>query len=115
MRKDGKIVWVRPTVSAVRKENGEPSFLVGMVEDVTERKALEDSLAYRATHDPLTGLPNRSLLMERLGQALSHARRKGWQVALLFLDLDNFKVVNDSLGHEAGDRLLVSSSPSRSG
>ncbi len=107
VRKDGKTVWVRPTVSAVRNENGEPSFLVGMVEDVTERKALEDSLAYRATHDSLTGLPNRSLLMERLGQALSRARRKGWRVALLFLDLDNFKVVNDSLGHEAGDRLLL--------
>ena len=107
LRKNGETVWVRPTVSTVRREDGEPRFLVGMVEDVTERKALEESLAHRATHDPLTGLSNRSLLTERLGQALSRAERKGGRVALLFLDLDNFKVVNDSMGHEAGDRLLV--------
>ncbi|MDP9426889.1 MAG: PAS domain S-box protein, partial [Actinomycetota bacterium] len=107
VRKNGETIWVRPTISTVRREDGEPRFLVGMVEDITERKALEDSLAHRATHDPLTNLPNRALLTERLGQALARAGRKGRNVALLFLDLDNFKIVNDSMGHEAGDRLLV--------
>ena len=107
VRKSGETIWIRPTVSTVRDDAGEPRFLVGMVEDVTERKALEESLAHRASHDALTGLPNRSLLTERLAQALSRAERKGWRVVLLFMDLDNFKVVNDSMGHEAGDRLLV--------
>jgi diguanylate cyclase (GGDEF)-like protein/PAS domain S-box-containing protein len=76
-------------------------------EDVTARRAMEERLRHEALHDPLTGLPNRRLLLERLSGALERGRRRGGGTALLFLDLDRFKLVNDSLGHPVGDRLLA--------
>src|SRR5215216_1313258 len=107
MAKDGSVVWVREEAVLVRDEAGEPLYWQGVFYDLTERKALEERLHYQALHDPLTDLPNRRLFMDRLGQALGRTMRWHNQVAVLFMDLDGFKVVNDSLGHDVGDLLLT--------
>ncbi|HEY0127906.1 MAG TPA: diguanylate cyclase, partial [Rubrobacteraceae bacterium] len=107
LAKDGSVVWVREEAVLVRDEAGDPLYWQGVFYDITERKVLEERLEHRALHDPLTDLPNRRLFMDRLGQALRRTRRRHKRVAVLFMDLDGFKVVNDSLGHEVGDLLLT--------
>ena len=106
-RPDGTVRWVDKTVSLIRGVDGGPAFFLGQVQDVTDRKHAEAELAHQAFHDPLTGLANRALLIDRITQALARARRGTGTVAALFLDVDQFKVVNDSIGHAAGDELLV--------
>jgi diguanylate cyclase (GGDEF)-like protein/PAS domain S-box-containing protein len=105
---DGHVVWLSVSTSLVRDVDGRPLYFVSQMEDITERKASGEALAHQAIHDPLTGLPNRLLFVERLGRELTRANARRERVAVLFLDLDRFKLVNDSLGHSAGDRLLVS-------
>jgi diguanylate cyclase (GGDEF)-like protein/PAS domain S-box-containing protein len=104
---DGHPVWVSVSASVVRDVNDQPLYLVIQVEDIGARRASGEALAHQAVHDPLTGLPNRLHFVERLGRELTRAEQRNERVAVLFLDLDRFKVVNDSLGHSAGDRLLV--------
>ncbi|MEW6163703.1 MAG: EAL domain-containing protein [Pseudomonadota bacterium] len=105
-RSDGEIFPVWQTISAVRDAEGEIVEFVSLFIDITQRKRSEDEIAYRANYDALTGLPNRNLLVERLGQAMKQARRENSRVAVMFIDLDFFKQVNDTLGHAFGDRLL---------
>jgi diguanylate cyclase (GGDEF)-like protein/PAS domain S-box-containing protein len=105
--RDGSVVWIRDEALVVRSEDGDPRFWQGVWLDITERKRAEEQIAFLAYHDKLTGLPNRAMFEELLDLALARARRRGESVAVLYLDLDNFKLVNDSLGHAAGDELLA--------
>jgi len=106
-RADGELVPMLAQLLVHRDPEQNMEFFSGVLHDISERKQFESALEHQATHDPLTGMPNRSLLLGRLDVALSRAKRHNLRVAVLFLDLDHFKVVNDSLGHDLGDRLLV--------
>jgi diguanylate cyclase (GGDEF)-like protein/PAS domain S-box-containing protein len=106
-RKDGTVYDVLAAISAVHDDAGQLSHYVGIETDISEMKAAEARIEHLAYHDALTGLPNRMLLLERAGLALALAARRREHAAILFLDLDRFKEVNDSLGHAAGDALLI--------
>lgn len=105
-RQDGSRYTVNQTVTPLRNAGGDIGHYVSILEDITARKTAEARIEHMANFDMLTELPNRNLFFDRLGQALAFSRRDGHMGALLFLDLDRFKEVNDSLGHEAGDLLL---------
>jgi len=105
-RKDGSIFPEWLTITAVKTEAGEVTHFVSTLTDITQRKAAEEEIRHLAFYDPLTRLPNRRLLLDRLQQALLTCQRTHHQGALMFIDLDNFKLVNDSLGHDQGDLLL---------
>ena len=106
VRKDGQRFWCTGVMGALHDTEGRVQGFVEIMRDNTERRLAEQNAFYLANHDPLTGLPNRARFMERLHEALINADRDNTHVALLLLDLDRFKSVNDSLGHHAGDQLL---------
>jgi len=104
--KDGTTIWVKIATAPRYDSEGKLLYDVAIVEDITPRKLAEARIQYLATHDELTGLPNRVIFVELLVHALEGARRRNHKCAVLFVDLDRFKIVNDSLGHEAGDQVL---------
>ncbi|HJV03028.1 MAG TPA: diguanylate cyclase [Burkholderiaceae bacterium] len=105
-RKDGQsyLEWI--SISLVRDEQGKPLRYVSVSNDVTELRASDERMRHLAFHDPLTGLPNRALLLDRMGQGISVAQRDGRGMGVMFIDLDRFKPINDTLGHDVGDQLL---------
>ena len=105
-RKDGSVIWVEWHNSALRDESGRVISILSLAQDVSSRIQAEERLQFMATHDGLTGLPNSVLLNDRLSGALARAARSRRRVGVMFLDLDHFKDVNDSLGHRIGDLLL---------
>jgi diguanylate cyclase (GGDEF)-like protein/PAS domain S-box-containing protein len=105
--KDGSVLWFRDSALVLPDAEGRPHLIQGVMLDITDRRAAEDQIAFLAYHDKLTGLPNRAMFDELLELSLARARRVDEGVAVISVDLDDFKLVNDSLGHEAGDALIA--------
>lgn len=105
-RKDGSTFWAELHISPVEDENGKVTHFISVQNDISERRRAEEDLVYFATHDELTELPNRTLLQDRMRQAMAQATRNGDMVAILFIDIDRFKYINDSLGFDIGDVVL---------
>jgi diguanylate cyclase (GGDEF)-like protein len=106
IRQDGRVAWLASHGKTLADASGRVHRMIGVSQDVTERKRQEEEVRFHAYHDTLTGLPNRRLLDDRLRQAVYRAQRRDSRVALMVVDLDRFKQVNDSLGHRAGDAVL---------
>ncbi|HUN53545.1 MAG TPA: EAL domain-containing protein [Smithella sp.] len=106
IRKDGCKRYIEASASLQKSSQDKPNGFKGVIRDITERKLIEQELNHMATHDVLTGLPNRLLFSQLLNHAIQTAQRNKKKLAVLFVDLDRFKIINDSLGHEAGDKLL---------
>lgn len=106
LRRDGIVTWGLAQTTPLFDGDGRLTSFIGSITDISERKAAEAKIELLAHHDPLTGLPNRLLLKDRVEQSIVHAERQHAKIALLYLDLDNFKTINDSLGHPTGDALL---------
>lgn len=104
---DGSVHWVRETGNVVKNEQGEAVRMMGVVRDITDEKRSAQELRQLAHKDPLTGLPNRLMLEQQLGAAIARARAQNSRLALVFIDLNNFKFINDQHGHAAGDTVLV--------
>ena len=104
--RDGHVVWFRDEATVVRDGDDRPLLVQGVMYDITDRKRAEEDLTFLAYHDKLTGLPNRQMFAELIELAVARARRHELSVAVLYMDLDDFKLVNDTLGHAAGDKLL---------
>jgi diguanylate cyclase (GGDEF)-like protein/PAS domain S-box-containing protein len=107
VRPDGETAWAQETVSIVPGQDGEPAYIFMQLQDITLRKQAEEKLEYQASHDPLTGLASRQVLTGSPKNSLTSAQHSGGQVSVLFLDIDQFKIINDGLGHTAGDGLLL--------
>lgn len=107
VHKDGHIVWAEVSKSLAHDESGVPQYFVNSVRDVTEERTLLDQLSFQALHDPLTGLSNRAMFQDRISLALERTTRENSWMAIFLIDLDDFKDVNDTYGHQTGDELLV--------
>ncbi|MDO8607594.1 MAG: EAL domain-containing protein [Phaeospirillum sp.] len=105
-RKDGTLVWEQALISPIRDSSGAITNFVAITEDITLHREYEARLEWQANYDSLTGLPNRMLVLDRLGQAMALANRNNGQIAVMLVDLDRFKAVNDTMGHDAGDEVL---------
>ncbi|WP_282200699.1 bifunctional diguanylate cyclase/phosphodiesterase [Collibacillus ludicampi] len=105
-KKSGEFFLAEVTITAIKDETGFVTHFVSFLKDITLKKQMEEQIRFQAFHDPLTGLSNRSTFLAKLEEAIIEAERTGKKLAVIFLDLDRFKQINDSLGHEAGDRLL---------
>jgi diguanylate cyclase (GGDEF)-like protein/PAS domain S-box-containing protein len=106
LRKDGTAIWAQTTASLLHDSSQASACVLGQFEDITERRMWREQMYHHAYYDPLTDLPNRRLLLDLINQALAEAGRRDRSVAVLYVDLDRFKEINDSLGHDVGDRLL---------
>ena len=107
IKKDGESIWINLTVSLVRDSQGEPQYFISFIDDINDKKAAEEKLAFTASHDPLTGLLNRKTLDSILELEIERAKRYQRKFSVIMLDIDHFKRINDTYGHVAGDRVLV--------